>query len=102
MLDILESRKSKDYKIAYMTDVIENPTKNHKLETFERSREWTDFSNFSYRLITESKGKIKTRWEVIDMFARVKFAPHEFTEKLAHLRKRVDEILGEGSFDELK
>lgn len=103
VLEILESRKSKDYKFAYLTDVIENPTLDRYLVMFERSQEWTDFSNFSYTLITESGGKIKSRWQVIDMFARVKFATNDtFFEKRNALKQEVDKILGEGSFDELK
>lgn len=100
---ILESSKSKDYKIAYLTDIIENPQEDRRLVMFERSKEWKDFSNLAAKLKTASKREIINKWVVIDMFARVLFAPNDkFTQKLDALKKTVDGYLGKGAFEKIK
>ncbi len=104
----LAGNKSKIYKIDYLTDIIENPQENCKLYTAERYKEWSNFSELADKIITESAKLddpdkiIRSREEVIDMFAQVKFTPNvKFHKNLKTLKFKIDEILGKGSFEEL-
>lgn len=105
ILETLESGKSKDYKIAYLTDVIENPQENRKLVTFERSEEVKYFTEIAHKIINaaKSEGQMISANEIVNWFAWLKFAPNDkFFEKRAALKAKIDGYLGEGSFDELK
>lgn len=105
VLKILNSPKSKNYKIAYMTDIIENPKEDRRLVTFERSDEMRYFTETAYKIINAAKmkGQIIYPNEIINWFSWVKFAPNDkFFEKREALKQKIDSFLGEGEFDKLK
>lgn len=102
LLKILEGKDSKNYKIDYLTDIIDWPKVDCKLVSFERSKEWNKFSKLAYKIINQSDGEINNLWGVIKMFARVKFAPNDkFPELLESLKVKIDGILGQGSFEKI-
>lgn len=103
--ETLGSSKSKDYKIAYLADVIENPRDDCKLITFERSEEVKYFTETAYKIIDAAKlkGKMIFPNEIINWFSWVKFAPNEkFFEKRDALKARIDGIMGEGFFEGIR
>lgn len=105
VLEILESGRSKDYKIAYLTNAIENPKEDCKLVTFERSDEVKYFTEVAHKIIAgaKSKGQMIFPNDIVIWFAWLKFAPNdEFFEKREALKAKIDGYMGEGFFETIK
>lgn len=103
LLKFLESDKSEGEKMDYLAEIIKNPRRDCKLMKFERFDEWINFSRLADEIITKSNGEVRNVWEVIDMFARVQFAPNDkFAKKLEDLKINIERILGEGAFEKIE
>lgn len=102
VLRILEDDKTpKTERIAYLKKVIDNhPEEYCSTHYFGYFEDRVKFNKLAEEIISKSGGKLKDKRDVIRMFAEVQYASNDkFVDKFESLKKNIDEILGEGSWE---
>lgn len=89
---LFEFNKDDDYKFGYFMGFFEEELKSGSV-FHERVEEREKFENMLDEIIKESEGKISSRKELFDEFARA-----HFTGNYLPLARMIEEALGKGSF----